>query len=334
MTMPFQEIAAACAADGVISAEELRQLRAASWCDGTISAEEAEAIFAINDRLAATGGETAEWVDYFVEALTTWLVDQQVPRGYVDAAKADFLIARIEADGQMDTMAELELVIRSFEKAIDTPPALKAYAYAHIERAVLTGTGPTRDGGALAPGRITAEEVKVLRRLVFASGSEGPACVSQGEAEMLFRIKDATLGADNAREWEQLFVQAVGNYLRGLQYFAPVAREREAELEHFMALPESGLENFLGRMLRCKPQPIARDLASEHLGHDPSRRHSLADRLRARPDDELLGHDLAAQGRADDALTPAESAWLKAEMDADHQLDTLERALLAFLRDG
>ena len=33
------------------------------------------------------------------------------------------MIERIEADGQLDTMAELELVIHAFEKAVSTPQA-------------------------------------------------------------------------------------------------------------------------------------------------------------------------------------------------------------------
>jgi hypothetical protein len=66
--------------------------------------------------------------------------------------------------------------------------------------------------------------------VIFASGGDRPAAVSQREAEMLFRLKDATLGADNAAEWQRLFVQGVGNYLQGWQGAKGLTREFVDEL--------------------------------------------------------------------------------------------------------
>ena len=47
----------------------------------------------------------------------------------------------------LDSLTELELLVKVLEKAIDVPEQLNAYALDQIEQAVLTGEGPTRDGG-------------------------------------------------------------------------------------------------------------------------------------------------------------------------------------------
>ena len=97
-------------------------------------------------------------------------------------------------------MVELEAMVRIIERAENTPDRLKDYVLAAVERAVLDGTGPTRCGGTIEPGCITAAECALIRRTIFAAGGESPAAVSQREAEMLYRLKDATLDAPNAPE--------------------------------------------------------------------------------------------------------------------------------------
>lgn len=124
---------------------------------------------------------------------------------------------------------------------------LRSYALAQIEQAVLTGEGPTRKSGALEKGHVSKAEAGLLRRLLFASGSDRPAGVSQAEAEALFRIKDASLGGDNAPEWKQLFVQGVGNYIAGFTSGEALSRDRAAELEAFMNDRRSSTGGFLAR---------------------------------------------------------------------------------------
>lgn len=311
MTMQFAELAGASAPEGTISAEEIIALRRVCWSDGAIAVPEAEAIFALNDRIAQP---SREWIDFFVEAIGAMLIEQSSPRGYVSPEQADWLIARIEADGRPVSPAELELLVHLAERASAEPTRLKAFALAQIEEAVLTGEGATRDGERLDPGCINAAEARLLRRLVFASGGDGPACVSQSEAELLFRLKDATLGAANAPEWKQLFVQGVGNYLQGLAGATVPDAAREAELERFIATPEAGLGGFLGRMGNALSHPAG--LAAAFAPSAVPQRHWQAEA------------DAAA------AVTPAEQGWLKAEIEADGQRDEYEDALLAFLAEA
>jgi hypothetical protein len=307
MTAPFSDLAAGVKARATITAEDTLAMRRAVWPDGKIDPAEADAIFDVN---TSVKGSAADWVDFFAEAISTYIVRQQAPVGYVDDAKSNWLMARIDTDGRVDSLGELTLLVKILEDATNVPETLKAYALRQIEQVVLTGSGPTRDGGSLDPGSINATEVKLLRRMLFAQASDGPASISRAEAEMLFRIKDATIGSDNAPEWKTLFVQAVGNHLMAHNLYHPLAREQAAHLDAFMNDAHSSVGGFLGRMLRSSPAQGFGDVFAKH---------------------ETVDEDAAIA--ADKAIDAGEEAWLKAEINADATLDPLEEALLAFVAE-
>lgn len=311
MTINFPELARQAAADGVITAEEVLGLRRAAWPDGRIDQTEAEAILAINEVVST---KSPEWVDFLVEAVGEYVLNGTEPKGYVADETADWLVARLDSDGRLDSAAELELLVRVLEKALGTPDRLKDYALAQIERAVLTGEGPTRDGGTLSAGSITEAECKLLRRVIFASGGDRPSGVSQREAEMLFRLKDATLGSPNSAEWQRLFVQGVGNYLQGWTAGRPLSRDRAAHLESFMNDHSSSLGGFFSRMSRVSAKDV-RSAAQDLLGSPAAR-------------------DYTGEAGADAALTSPERSWLDGKIAADGRTDPLEEALLAFLAEG
>lgn len=310
MSMHFRDLAGQVAADGAISPEEILILRRASWSDGRIDADEAEAIFTVNDRIAE---HDASWADFFVEALVEFVVNGAEPLGYVDEAKADWLMARIDRDGRLESMAELELLAKLFERATSAPERLRTYAIAQIGTAVLTGEGPTR-GGALdavqSGGGINDAEALLLRRLIFAPASDRPAGVSRTEAELLFRLKDATLGAANGPEWKRLFVQGVGNYLMAYTSYEPLSRERAAELEEFMVRPSDGVGRFFARMARFDLQSGFTGV----FGSRPAREHE-------------------AEAAAARDVTDEERSWLDVRIDADHEIDPYEQALMDFLAE-
>jgi hypothetical protein len=306
MSMQYDEFAAGAAADGVLSAAEILELRGASWRDGRIDPEEAETLFAANEQLAEPN---PEWCDFFVEALSEFIVHTVEPHGYVDQEMADELISRIDRDGRVDSLAELELLIRVLEKAISTPANLKAYTMTQLETAVVSGEGPTRHGTLTAQG-VNAAEAALLRRAIFAAGSDRPGAVSQSEAELLFRIKDATLHEPNATEWQTLFVQGVANYLLGFGHGEPLSQARAVELETFMNDQGGGIGGFLGRMLKSDVE----DGFGSLLGG--------GEQAETDWDEEVAS---AAQ------LTPEEADWLRDKLDADEELDDYEKALIAFI---
>jgi len=293
-----------------ISDEEVVKLRRYVWADGSISPDEASQLFDLNDAASASN----DWSDFFVEAMCDYLIGRGQPRGYVTAADADWLMYNINRDGQVDSYAELELIVKLFERAEAVPESLKRFALTAIQQIVLNGSGPTRRGGDIAPGRIDDAEVALLRRLIFAPASDGPAKVSRSEAEMLFRLKDATLGADNSPEWKRLFVQGIANYLMAHQAWAPLDGAAQARLEDPDSVGSTPFREVLGRLGR-NPASIREIL----FGEDEPSRAAAYDRAVAR----------------DAEVTPEESAWLKQLLDADGARDPLEQALLDFLQaDG
>lgn len=313
MTLHFRALAAQAAEDSAISAQEILALRRAAWPDGKIDPEEAEAIFILNDQIAEP---TREWSDFFIEALVEFVVNTAAPKAHISVDNARWLIERVSHNGKVGSLTELELLVRVLEKAESAPDGLRVFVLQQIEREVLTGEGPTRDGGELLPGVISAAECTLIRRTIFASGGERPAGVSRREAEMLFRLKDATLGADNAPAWERLFVQGVGNYLQGWNGAKGLTRERAAELEAFMNDRGSHIGKFFGRMARTDVSSFAQALRDVGFG-------------RKQPTRDVFGE--AAQ---DHAMTDTEATWLQARIDANNEVDALDQALLKFLAEA
>lgn len=314
MSMQFPDLPRQGATPTAITADDILALRRSIWQDGKIAPAEAESLLAMNATIAAPG---REWIDFFVEALSVWLVDQQDPRGYVDGPQADWLIERLPRAGA----AEIELLVHVLEKALSAPDHLRRFALDQVEKSVIEGDRC-----------VTAQEAALLRRLIFASGGDGPASVAQSEAEALFRIKDACLAADNAPEWQRLFAQGVGNYLQGCPNFAATSREREQQLETFMNSPEPGLFGFMRRMGHHAPAPSADDLRAEHIGVDPDQAISFAGhKFNLESDAELLGHDLEAAARTAAAIDGNEQSWLDGHIQADGTVDRYEQALLDFL---
>ena len=310
MSFHFADIARHASADGAVSPAELLELRRAGWADGRMNREEAAALFTMQRCLAAP---TAEWSDFFVEALQNFILNGTPPHGYATDADAAWLIEQIDTDGRVSSLDELELVVRIIERALNVPEALKLWVLGTLEREVLYGTGPTRDGGELSARAVTGAECRLIRRVIFGSGGDGPAAVSRAEAEMLFRIKDASLEANNAPEFRQLFVQGVGHYLQGLAARGgQLSRERTAQLDAFMNDHSSSIGRFMGRMALGVPSGFG-----QVFGRKPA---PAAERM--------------AQLDAAEQVTAQEQGWLDVQLNANGKIDSYDRALLEFLAEA
>lgn len=314
MTTQFIDIARRAAADGQITAEGLLALRREGWGDGIITRAEAEALFAVNNALVE---RSPEWCDFFVEAIGEFVLNGTPPRLQCSLEEAEWLIGQIDHDGVVDSMVELETMVRIIERAENVPDRLKNYVLDQIEREVLTGTGPTRCGGELAATRITAAECRIIRRVIFASGGCAPAAVSRFEAEMLFRLKDATLAEENAAEWDDLFIDGVANFLKGFTHQnAQLSHERKRELEAFIASEnKANVGRFIGRVIREVPN------VGNHFGLVFGKK-------------QPSGPDYAAIAAEGEKVTDFESAWLEGMVDADGEVDELESRLIARLAAG
>ncbi|MFN3863824.1 MAG: hypothetical protein ACK4RT_06020 [Erythrobacter sp.] len=309
MTTHFIAIAQRAAADGQIAADALLALRREGWGDGIIARDEAEALFALNNALKE---RSPQWCDFFVEAIGEFVLNGTPPRLQCSDEEAAWLIGQIDHDGVLESMVELETMVRIIERAENTPDRLKHYVLAQIERAVLTGTGPTRCGGALSATHISAAECRIIRRVIFASGGHGPAAVTRHDAELLFRLKDETLAEENAPEWDDLFIDGVANFLKGFTLpNAQVSHERKRELEAFVADNKANVGRFIGRVAREAPQVM------NHFGKVFGKKQP--------------GTDYAALAAAGERVTDYENEWLEKMIDADGQVDELESRLIARL---
>ncbi len=295
-----------------IRAEDVLALRRLVWADAAVSPDEANALMALNQ---ACPVQAPEWIDYFVEVMVDYIVHQQLPEGYVDAAKAQWLMDWIDKDGRLDSRGELELLVKVLETATAVPDALRAYALKQIEQAVLTGSGPTRHeringNGTLDADGINATECALLSRVIYACGGDNATVVSTDEADMLFRIKDATLGKNNAAQWQDLFVKAIANHLLAHRDYQTLSREDQMRLDAYTADTGVHVGRFFGRMIG--------------LG-----RPSLPEAVIAIPDE--INDEAAAA--VDHQLTPGEIQWTVEHIRADGHTDALEKALIAFLRN-
>ena len=299
---------------GEVNDRDVLLLRDAVWGDEGISFDVIDALFMINDRCAPT---LPVWIDFFIEAIEHALLHQTPPPGFLDEDGARWLRAKIDRDGQLATTGEIELLVSILEHAENAPESLKAYALAQIEATVRSGVGPTRDTASLRPNCVDDVEVQLLRRLIFAGGGEGAVIVGTQEADMLFRIKDATLHAQNAHGWLQLFVQAVGNHLLAHSDYRPLSREAALRLNAEMEINTPSVAGFFRRML-----PAAM------LG-----RGTILDAFITvfpREDDAFASSPAPDPKRL---MTADEAAWLKVHIAMDGETDVFEKALMTFIID-
>lgn len=297
----------------VISADDVILFRKTVFADGIVSRAEADSLFAVNDRL----GETpAEWRDFFVEAMTDYVVRQADPQGYIDDDKARWLIERIDADGVVKTACELETLVKALEIARSSPDVLAAYALDQVRRTVLSGSGAYARGPKARPGIVTAGDVAMLRRVLYAFGGDGHVAITRAEAEVLFELNDATADAANDPAWGDLFVKATANYLMAhTLYRAPdraTAKRREEWLDS-RADTGSLLKSMFGTLL-------SGDIAAVR---DAFKGDSVQAERNA-----AVQADIAASQR----ITGDEVAWLTDRIGRDGVLHRNERALLDFIR--
>ncbi|WAT17141.1 hypothetical protein OZN62_09360 [Aurantiacibacter sp. MUD11] len=308
MSFEFAKIAQQAAADRTICAAEVAALRGSGWADGKMTREEAEMVFATQHAIA---DPSREWSDFFVEAIQNYVLHGSEPRGFASAEEAQWLISQVEADGRVCSMTELEALVRIIERAQNVPETLKSYVLGVLEKEVLEGVGPTRCGGELSDTHVSRAECRIIRRVIFGQASDRPAAVSRREAEMLFRIKDAVVGKDNAEEFKKLFVQGVGNYLMGFASGkAQISRERMLELEAFIADNSVSVGRFMREMAVAAPNAFGVVFGKKSA--EASREEQVA---------------------AEEEVTGSEKDWLDGQISLNGKVDPYDQALLEFLAE-
>ena len=109
----LNELKKSILADGVIDEQEVKQLREVLYADGIIDKEEAEFLFELNN--AVSGKENhSSWAKLFIEAITSFLLEDETSPGEIDEDEAKWLIEKIQGDGKLD---EIEVALLQNLKA-------------------------------------------------------------------------------------------------------------------------------------------------------------------------------------------------------------------------
>lgn len=303
------------AARGRITGEDVLTLRRTVFSDGVVSKAEAEQLFAL-DR--SCPDRSTRWKVFFVEAVTDYVVNQEQPEGYVSQANAAWLMTAISHDDVVDTQTEIELLINVMEKATSSPAELSAFALRQVAHVVVSGIGPLAGGRTAQPGIVTADDVALLKRILYAFGGDGHAGITRQEAEVLFEINDRTVEADNDPSWSDLFVKAVGFSLMGAMLHVPASHDEALRREQWLDDTSVDVAGFFSRVFAGGLRGYAESV---------TRRGGVEARWRERND----AFD-AASARAE-AIDAEEADWIANRIGRDGVLHENEKALLRFLRE-
>ena len=307
-------------ASGRITEEDIGVLRRGVFRDGIVDWDEARMVI---DLHGACAERADAWDQFYVEALTDFLVWSAKPRKFVDGAKARFIREAILKDGQVDSATELALLINVVHWAASCPEDLVELVVAAVHDSVLSP-----DDAAYGRGRkrnqIDDIDVALLRKVVFAGASDGGFTVSRWEAEMLLSLHDATRKADNSNDWRDLFVKGVANYLMFPRGAPAVPNAEEfAQREEWLAERRGAGQVLLN---------VVKNVGSL----DYARVWREADVFGTRQ--ALRRERLQATRMADafrrEGIDGAEAAWVLDWLATDGDLHPNERALLNFIADN
>ena len=185
--------------DGIIDADEVNLIRQRIYKDGIIDREEADFLFELNDGASGADNDPS-WKALFVEALTDHVLKDEISPGILDADEAAYLIDKIKADGKVDDI-ELELLVNIVANAKECHASFNAFVLESLKIAILE------------KGIVYANEVEMIKNVIYSSGSGEGEGVDRAEADFLFDINDAVSGKENAPSWKNLFVEALSKHV-------------------------------------------------------------------------------------------------------------------------
>tara|TARA_B110000977_G_scaffold40303_2_gene54218 strand:+ start:226 stop:603 length:378 start_codon:yes stop_codon:yes gene_type:complete len=104
-------------ADGIVDSNEVVEIRSVIYDDGKIDSEEADFLFEINDAVSGKNNDSS-WTTLFVEAITSYLLEDENSPGEIDDDEATWLFDKINGDGQIDEI-EKQLLL-NLKSKVDT----------------------------------------------------------------------------------------------------------------------------------------------------------------------------------------------------------------------
>ena len=236
MNVTLADIVGRLKAAGRIGADDVLSMRAQIY--GAADKIEKDDLEALADLDTAAPDRPPEWGAFFAEAMTDYVVRQQVPEDYVDDGKADWTIALLSRGSGPTLDGGLEALARILDAATQAPDRLAAYGLDAAKARVI------------AKGRVEAEDVALLRRMVFAGAGESNIGVSREEADALFDVNDACKAAANDPAWADFFARCVGDYLTAVSPFHLAGRDEARHEEEWLEGKDS-LGHFMSGMVKA-----------------------------------------------------------------------------------
>lgn len=272
--------------------QRFASLRRQVFNDGHISIEEADLIFMADSQIEA---KPDGWNEFFIGALTDFLIRQMPPVGYVDPIYATWLMERIEQDKRLSKETELELILNVLRLAKDVPENLEIYALEKVKERIIGRAV----NGTLA---ITENDVSNLRSIFYASSGSGGFSVSESEARFLFDLDEVSQNQNNHEGWQRLFVGAIANHLMAMSAPQPVRTEDYRNAQEYLTSTKT-----FGWDLRKSFQAWrAEEQVSVFLDADAIKRA--------------------------ESINIAEAKWLIDHLNRDGQISHNERELLSFIK--
>ena len=111
-------------ADGVIDAAEVKELETVLYADGKIDTVEAEFLFDLNDTVSGKANH-ASWETLFINAITSYLLEDENSAGEIDVKEAEWLYNKIKGDGQIDE-TEKSLLLNLKKQSKNFPANLES----------------------------------------------------------------------------------------------------------------------------------------------------------------------------------------------------------------
>ena len=282
-----------------VGAKDVALLRQGVFKDGVVSDDELDALFSLGER--APEGDP-EWAHFFAEAAADFYLREEQPHGYFTEEEFTTLKARVTRDRRHASPLEIGLLVKLLETAVSTPPAMTDFTAEQLMASIRD-----KKGGP----RVSAQDVVLIRRFVFATGGAGNVAVTRREAEFLFDVSDMTAGAKNDPTWTEFFVKAVANHLMAhIGYVAP-SREEAVAAHAFLSDRSVDFCDFFRRMI-----------AGGLSGLKPDGQSAQAQRNAARE----------AGVVAAEIVTADEADWVADRIGRDGALHPGEEALVRHLR--
>jgi hypothetical protein len=286
-----------------VTQENVLELRRNVFADGIMTRGEAQMLLDI-DRAAKD--KCADWAPFLYEAVSDYIVHQERPAGYISQDNAVWLQNTLASDSAETVTG---LLVHVLEKAKSAPESLSAMGLRAVAKSVLANDAGT--------AKISQEDVKMLRRVLYAFGSQDNAALSRAEVEVLFDLNDQTAEALNDPEWNELFTKAIASFILCASGYRAPSREDALRQEKWVEDTGVKVDGFFGRMVSGGLSGVIDAFKSDHTLEDAYAEKNAAYEATIK-EAELVDAD--------------EAKWVADRIGRDGVLHDNERSLLKFLK--